>query len=64
MPKGAKLKTATMSLRIEPQTKAAAKLAARAERRSVANFIEVLILRHCQERGIEIRSSKASRRET
>jgi hypothetical protein len=63
MPKGPKLKTATMSLRLEPQTKAAAKLAARAERRSVANFIEVLILRHCQEHGIEIRASKSSRRE-
>jgi len=63
MPKGPKLKTATMSLRLEPQTKAAAKLAARAERRSVANFIEVLIMRHCQEHGIEIRASKSSRRE-
>jgi len=63
MPKGPKLKTATMSLRIEPQTKAAARTAARAEHRSVANFIEVLILRHCAQNGIDIRAQKSSRRE-
>jgi hypothetical protein len=52
-----------MSLRIEPRTKAAARAAARAEHRSVANFIEVLILRHCEQHGIEIRAQKSPRRE-
>ena len=56
MPKGPKLKTATMTLRIEPAVKAAAKLAARADRRSVASLIEVLILGHCREHKIKVQT--------
>jgi predicted HicB family RNase H-like nuclease len=61
MPKGPKLKTATMTLRLEPELKAAAKIAARAQRRSVANFIEVLIVTHCESHKIDTGSQKASR---
>ena len=62
MPKGPKLKTATMTLRMEPELKAAAKIAARAQRRSVANFIEVLIVEHCDNHKIDIGNQKTSRR--
>ena len=62
MPKGPKRKTATMTLRIEPDVKAAAKIAARAQRRSVANLIEVLIVAHCESQKIGVGSHTASRR--
>jgi predicted HicB family RNase H-like nuclease len=63
MPKGPKLKTANLSLRIEPQTKAAARIAARTQRRSLANFIEVLILQYCKQHGIEVRTQRPSKGE-
>ncbi len=47
-------KTATMNLRIDPGVKEAATIAAQKEHRSVANLIEVLIRRHCEEAGISI----------
>ena len=47
-------KTTTMNLRIDPILKEAAKAAAYREQRSVANMIEVLIRRHCEEVGIPI----------
>lgn len=54
MPKGKpKLKTATMTLRIEPKIKEVAELAAQQDRRSVANLIEVLVLAHGKTLGIE-----------
>jgi hypothetical protein len=54
MPKGKpKLKTAVMTLRIEPQIKAVAELAAKQDRRSVTSLIEVLILAHAKKLGIE-----------
>ena len=62
MPKGPKLKTASMTLRIEPAVKKAAKAAARADRRSVASLIEVLILAHCQVMKIEVQTD--TRRDT
>jgi hypothetical protein len=54
MPKGPKLKTASMTLRMEPAVKEAARLAARADRRSIASLIEVLILARCQELKIKV----------
>eukprot|EP01038_Epipyxis_sp_PR26KG_P018675 gene18675-26409_t len=46
MPKGKlKLKTVSMTLRVEPRVKAAAEQAAKRVRRSVTNFIEVLTSR-------------------
>ena len=47
-------KTTTLNLRIDPILKEAAKIAAYREQRSVANMIEVLIRRHCDEVGIPI----------
>ena len=47
-------KTATLNLRIDPILKEAARIAAMRDQRSVANMIEVLIRRHCEEVGIPI----------
>ena len=47
-------KTTTLNLRIDPILKEAAKIAAHREQRSVANMIEVLIRRHCDDVGIPI----------
>jgi hypothetical protein len=54
MPKGKpRRKTAVMTLRIEPQVKAVAELAAEHDRRSVTSLIEVLVLAHGKALGIE-----------
>lgn len=54
MPRGKpKLKTAVMTLRVDPQVKAVAELAAQRDRRSVTNLIEVLILAHGESLGID-----------
>jgi predicted HicB family RNase H-like nuclease len=54
MPRGKpKIKTAVMTLRVDPKVKVAAELAAKKDRRSVTNLIEVLILKHCEQIGIE-----------
>jgi len=50
----AKTKISTLNLRIEPGLKAAVREAAAREHRSVANMVEVLIRRHCDEKGIAI----------
>lgn len=47
-------KIATLNLRIEPGLKDAVREAAAREHRSVANMIEVLIRRHCNEAGIPV----------
>ena len=47
-------KTATLNLRIDPIMKDAVREAAIRESRSVANMVEVLIRRHCEEVGIPI----------
>ena len=47
-------KTATLNLRIDPLVRDAARIAAQREHRSVANFVEVLIRRHCEAQGIPI----------
>jgi len=48
------MKTAPMTLRVEPRVKAAAELAAKQDRRSLTNFIEVLILNHCKSHNITL----------
>lgn len=59
MPPGKpKIKTAMMTLRVDPQVKAAAEIAAKRERRSVTSFIEVLIMNHCEQLGIKVPSGK------
>jgi hypothetical protein len=50
----AKTKVSTLNLRISPAVKNAVRLAAEREHRSVANMVEVLILRHCDDAGITI----------
>jgi len=47
-------KTATLNLRIDPVIKEAAREAALREHRSIANLVEVLIRKHCDEMGIPI----------
>lgn len=50
----AKTKISTLNLRIEPGLKEAVREAAAREHRSVANMVEMLIRRHCDEKGIVI----------
>ena len=50
----AKTKISTLNLRIEPGVKEAVREAAAREHRSVANMVEMLIRRHCDEKGIVI----------
>jgi hypothetical protein len=47
-------KTATLNLRIDPAVKDAVKIAADRDHRSVANFMETLIRKHCKKVGIKI----------
>lgn len=47
-----KIKTATLSVRLDPAIKAAAESAAALNRRSLTSLLEVLILNHCQTMGI------------
>lgn len=49
-----KTKVATLNLRINPSIKEAVREAAAREHRSVANMVEVLIRRHCDQTGITI----------
>ena len=52
----AKTKISTLNLRIEPGLKEAVRQAAAREHRSVANMIEMLIRRHCDQSGITARN--------
>ena len=45
-------KTETLNLRVSPKLKAALRSAARREHRSMANMIEHLVLRYCEEHGL------------
>ncbi|ELC3156948.1 ribbon-helix-helix protein, CopG family [Vibrio harveyi] len=47
-------KTATLTIRVEPNLKEAIRTAAQAEHRSIANMIEVMIREHCEKKGIAI----------
>lgn len=47
-------KISTLNLRIEPELKEAVKKAAAREHRSVANMVEMLIRRHCDQSNIRI----------
>ena len=47
-------KISTLNLRIEPGLKEAVREAADMEHRSVANMVEILIRRYCDEAGIVI----------
>jgi hypothetical protein len=54
MKRMAKTKISTLNLRINPAIKEAVREAAAIEHRSVANMVEVLIRRHCDQQGIPI----------
>ena len=54
MQRMAKTKVSTLNLRINPSIKEAVREAATREHRSVANMVEVLIRRHCDQTGITI----------
>jgi hypothetical protein len=60
----ARTKISTLNLRIDPAIKSAVREAAAREHRSVANMVEVLIRRHCDQAGIRIVTSATDRRET
>jgi predicted HicB family RNase H-like nuclease len=49
---GMKQKTETLNLRVSPKVKAALQAAARREHRSMANMVEHLVLRYCEEHGL------------
>lgn len=54
MPRGKpKIKTAVMTLRVDPLVKASAEMAAKHDHRSVTSLIEVLIIKYCERVGIE-----------
>ena len=52
-------KTTTMNLRVDPAIKEAIREAALRDNRSIANMVEVLIRRHCEEVGIPIPEQQA-----
>jgi len=52
-------KTTTLNLRVDPVIKEAIREAALRENRSIANMLEVLIRRHCEETGIPIPEQQA-----
>lgn len=55
MPKGRpKTKTANFQMRLAPQLKAAAEVAAKRDHRSLTSLIEVLIINHCKNHNIPI----------
>jgi hypothetical protein len=54
-------KTATLTLRIEPEIKQALQRAAELEHRSIANMVEVLIREHCRVKGITPTTSNNKR---
>jgi len=47
-------KTTTLNLRVDPAIKEAIKTAANLDHRSVANMIEILIRKHCEQEDISI----------
>ena len=51
-------KTATLTIRVDTKLKDALRLAAKAEHRSIANMIEILIRTHCEKSGITIEQFK------
>lgn len=58
-----KVKTATLTVRLDPVIKAAAEAAAVLERRSLTGLLEVLILNHCRTLGISPDSSAKESRQ-
>ncbi len=56
-----KIKTATITVRIDPKIKAAAEAAAEHDHRSLTSLLEILIVNHCRVLGLSPeQSSKES----
>lgn len=55
-------KTETLNLRVSPELKELIRLAADQEHRTLANFIEVLVRKHCDEQRIAVRSKRPQSR--
>lgn len=53
-----KIKTATLTVRLDPKVKLAAEAAAEHERRSLTSLLEVLILDHCRKLGLPVEQLK------
>lgn len=51
-PRRPKVKTATLTLRLDPKIKAAAEAAAEHDHRSLTSLVEVLIVTHCKKLGL------------
>lgn len=47
-------KSSTLNLRIDPELKEALRVAAEKDHRSIANMLEVLIIRYCKAEGIAL----------
>jgi hypothetical protein len=54
-----KLKTDTLTFRVEPRIKRALAAAAKRERRSLANMLEVMVLEYCYAHAIKVPSADA-----
>lgn len=50
-------KTATLTLRVPPEVKELLAAAAKADRRSLANMLEVIVVEYCERRGIHADAS-------
>lgn len=47
-------KSETLNLRVTPELKKLVRLAADNERRTLSNFLEVLVRQYCSERGVKV----------
>ncbi len=56
-------KSSTLNLRIDPNLKSALKIAAEKDHRSLANMLEVLIIKHCEDKGIPFANTMQQTRE-
>lgn len=59
-----KLKTTTLTVRVEPALKKALAAAAAHERRSLANMLEVMVLAWCRDHAIEPKPTKPKKSTT
>lgn len=55
-------KTDTLNLRVTPELKELIRLAAEQEHRTIANFIEVLVRKHCGECGVVVSAKQPQSR--
>lgn len=53
-------KTATLTLRVAPDVKSLLVAAAQADRRSLANMLEVIVLAYCKDHGIQTAPATAA----